>query len=124
MSMKISQLAGRIQQLTRLARQTTMFEDNSQQINQMTAQVKTGLQGLVRTSDTLRTISNLSNVTRQKSVCFRKSRHEAGACASTMRRLNHIVLFRTRSYKSYKQCRDTPLQRAKAGATPHELLTI
>jgi hypothetical protein len=47
MSVRISDLAGRIQQLTRLAKHSSMFEDNSAQINQVTAQVKTGLQGLV-----------------------------------------------------------------------------
>ena len=48
MSMRISQLATRIQNLTRLAKQSTMYNDNSQQIHEMTAQVKTGLTGLVR----------------------------------------------------------------------------
>ena len=49
MSLRMSQMANRISELTRMARQSTMFEDNSAQINQLTAQVKTGLQGLVRT---------------------------------------------------------------------------
>lgn len=48
MSVRMHQMAERIQELTRLARQSTMFEDNSAHINQLTAQVKTGLQGLVR----------------------------------------------------------------------------
>jgi hypothetical protein len=48
MSLRISELAGRIQQLTRLAKHSSMFEDNSAQINNLTSQVKTSLQGLVR----------------------------------------------------------------------------
>jgi hypothetical protein len=47
MSVRMHQVAERIQELTRLARQTTMFDDNSTQISQLTAQVKHGLQGLV-----------------------------------------------------------------------------
>jgi hypothetical protein len=47
MSVRMHQMANRIGELTRLARQTTMFEDNSTQINHLTAQVKTGLQSLV-----------------------------------------------------------------------------
>lgn len=46
MSMRISQLAGRIQHLTRLAKQTTMYNDNTQQVNNLTAEVKNNLQGL------------------------------------------------------------------------------
>jgi hypothetical protein len=48
MSLRISELAGRIQHLTRLAKHSSMFEDNSDQINNLTSQVKTSLQGLVR----------------------------------------------------------------------------
>ena len=48
MSVRISELAGRIGELTRMARQSTMFEDTSPQINALTAQVKAGLQSMVR----------------------------------------------------------------------------
>jgi hypothetical protein len=48
MSMRMSHMANRISELTRMARQSTMFEDNSVQINQLTSQVKAGLQSLVR----------------------------------------------------------------------------
>lgn len=47
MSVRMQQMANRIGELTRMARQTSMFEDNSAQINQLTAQVKTGLQSMV-----------------------------------------------------------------------------
>jgi hypothetical protein len=49
MSVRMHQVATRIQELTKLARQTTMFDDNSTQISQLTAQVKHGLHGLVYT---------------------------------------------------------------------------
>lgn len=46
MTLAIFQLAARISQLTRLAKQTSMFQDNSEEINHLTAIVKRDLQGL------------------------------------------------------------------------------
>lgn len=101
MSMRISQLAGRIQQLTRLAKQTTMYNDNTQQVNNLTAEVKTSLQGLVRLPDQGFSFCRLCN------VCF-----------------EHSFDYRMKSFKNCKSCPSTRKHLVREAVTPPELFTI
>lgn len=48
MNARIAGLAGEIQQLTRVAKHSSVFEDQSERINELTVHVKGGLQSLVR----------------------------------------------------------------------------